>query len=107
MLVAQENQAEGPVFQVKSSLEILQSNLKETKLMIDSETLFKNSYLHMLDRMKKDLIATKISSGEMEGSLKNKSQILDLENQKHRKTKEERLQAKSIFDNLMKNIEKE
>ena len=59
--------------------------------MIDQETLYKNSYLHMLDRMKKDHIASKITSGEMENSLKNKSQILDLENHKHRKTKEERL----------------
>jgi hypothetical protein len=32
---------------------------------------------------------------------------LDLENGKQRKTKEERLQAKAIFDSLMKNIEKE
>ena len=61
----------------------------------------------MLDRMKKDFIASRINSGEMESSLKNKSQILDLENHKHRKTKEERLQAKAIFDSLMKNIEKE
>ena len=75
--------------------------------MIDQETLYKNSYLHMLDRMKKDFIASRINSGEMESSLKNKSQILDLENHKHRKTKEERLQAKAIFDSLMKNIEKE
>ena len=61
----------------------------------------------MLDRMKKDFIASKINSGEMEASLKNKSNILDLENHKNRKTKEERLQAKAIFDSLMKNIEKE
>ena len=60
----------------------------------------------MLDRMKKDFIASRINSGEMESSLKNKSQILDLENHKHRKTKEERLHAKAIFYSLMKNIEK-
>jgi hypothetical protein len=45
----------------------------------------------MLERMKKDFISTKIRSGEMESSLKNKSNILDLENSKHRKTKEDRL----------------
>lgn len=67
----------------------------------------KNSYLHMIERMKKDFIATKIKSGEMETSLKSKSQILDIENHKQRKTKEERLQSKAIFDSLMKNIEKE
>ncbi len=57
--------------------------------------------------MKRDHIATKIKSNEFETSLRSKSQILDLENGKQRKTKEERLQAKAIFDSLMKNIEKE
>lgn len=51
----------------------------------------KNSSLHMIERMKKDFIATKIKSGEMETSLRSKSQILDTENNKQRKTKEERL----------------
>lgn len=51
----------------------------------------KNSYLHMLDRMKKDLLSTRIKSGEMEVSLRSKSHILDIENLKHRKTKENRL----------------
>lgn len=88
-------------------MELLLESLKETKIKIDEEMMFKNSYLHMIERMKKDFLATKIKSGEMEVSLRSKSQILDLENHKHRKTKEERLQSKSIFDSLMKNIEKE
>jgi hypothetical protein len=54
--------------------------MKETKFLIDEETMHKMAYQHMLDRMKKDFIATKIKSGEMESSLKNKSTILDLEN---------------------------
>ncbi len=62
---------------------------------------------HMLDRMKKDHISTKIKGAEMESSLQAKKQILEVEQLKHRKTKEERLQSKSIFDSLMKNIEKE
>lgn len=43
----------------------------------------------------------------MASSLRGKSHILDQENVKQRKSKEERLQSKVIFDNLMKNIEKE
>ena len=78
-----------------------------TKLKIDEETLAKNTFLYMLERMKKDHISTKIQSTEFETSLRSKSQILELENNKQRKTKEERLQSKAIFDNLMKNIEKE
>jgi CO dehydrogenase/acetyl-CoA synthase gamma subunit (corrinoid Fe-S protein) len=80
MLTAQEITAEGPVFTIKSSLETLQDNLKETKTMIDVESMSKMSYQYLLERMKKDFIAVRIKSGEMESSLKNKSQILDLEN---------------------------
>lgn len=107
MLASQENTAEGPVFQIKSKLEQLQEALDTTKVKIDEEIMAKHTYMHMVDRMKKDHIATKIRSGEFESSLKSKSQILELENHKQRKTKEERLQSKSIFDSLMKNIEKE
>lgn len=67
----------------------------------------KHSYLHVLSRLKKDFIASKIKCTELDESLRSKKQILDLEQGKQRKTKEERLQSKSIFDNLMKNIEKE
>ncbi len=45
----------------------------------------------MLERMKKDFIAAKISSNENNISLKNKSEILDIEAQKQRKVKEEKL----------------
>jgi len=85
----------------------LQDALDTTRLKIDEEILEKNSYMHMLERMKKDHISTKIRSNEFETSLKSKSSILDLESSKQRKTKEERLQSKAIFDSLMKNIEKE
>lgn len=61
----------------------------------------------MLQRLEKDFIATKIKSTELETSVTSKKTILDLEAQKQRKTKEDRLQAKAIFDNLMKNIELE
>ena len=61
----------------------------------------------MLERMKKDFIATKIQAAELQNSLKSKQQILEIENQKSQRTKEERLQSKSTFDSLMRNIELE
>ena len=106
-LGVQEQTAEGPVFQVKSRLEQLEECLETTKLKIDEETLQKYSYQYMLERMKKDFIATKILSADFEMSLKSKNQILEIENQKSQRTKEERLQSKSTFDSLMKNIELE
>ena len=69
--------------------------------------MYKRTYAHMLERMKKDYIASKIKTSELEKSLVNKGAVIDAEEEKQRVTKEGRLQSKSIFDNLMKNIEKE
>ena len=51
----------------------------------------------MLERMKKDYIAAKILSSDNNKSLKNKASIMDLEEQKNRKVKEEKLQSLAIF----------
>lgn len=103
----QEVQAEGPTHEMKTRLEMLEQSLGEIKYKIEEEIYTRSSYMHMLDRMKKDYIAAKIQSGEHEKSLRNKSQILELEQQKQRKIKEERLQAKAIFEGLLRNVEKE
>ena len=86
---------------------MLEESLAETNYKTNEEQFIQESYVYMLDRMKKDFIAAKIQSSDFEKSLKNKSQVLDLEQQKQRKIKEERLQSKQIFEGLMKNIEKE
>ena len=57
--------------------------------------------------MEQDYIATKIKSTELETSLKTKLEVIAAEEEKQRNSKEGRLQSKGIFDNLMKNIEKE
>jgi coiled-coil domain-containing protein 151 len=95
------------VFQIKSRLEQLEECLDTTKLKIDEETLQKYSFSHMLERMKRDFIATKIYAAELQSSIKSKQQILEIENSKSQRTKEERLQSKSTFDSLMRNIELE
>jgi hypothetical protein len=41
--------------------------------------------------MKKDFLSTKIKSAELGASLEGKSQILEIEHHKQRKTKEEKL----------------
>jgi hypothetical protein len=61
----------------------------------------------MMARMTKDFIASRIKSSEQDISLKSKETILAEELSKHRLSKEEKLQSKNIFDQLMKNIEKE
>jgi len=90
-----------------TNLETLEESLKETKYKTDEENFTKFTYLHMLDRMKKDFIASKIKSSEHDASLKNKSSILELESQKARQVKQERLQSKAIFQHVLDSISKE
>ena len=106
-LSIQETVAEGPAYAVANRLEQLTLQHAECLEKIDEENLTAATYRYMLDRLEKDFIATKIKSTELDTSIKSKKGILDLEGGKQRKTKEERLQAKAIFDNLMKNIELE
>ena len=64
---------------MKCRLENLNEALEDTKYKTEEEMFTKSSYIHMLERMKKDFIASKIQSSEHNASLKNKSNILDLE----------------------------
>ena len=106
-LEIQEAQIEVPIAHNKERLAQLDASLAETTDKIDREKMSRRTYLHMLERMKKDFIACKIKTTDMETSLRNKRQVLDIEESKARTTKESKLQSKTIFDNLMKNIEKE
>ena len=103
----QEAQVEGPIAYNKERLAQLEGSLAETDDKIDKEKMARRTYLHMLERMNKDFIAGKLKTNDLETSLRNKRAVLETEEGKTRKTKEEKLQSKNIFDNLMKNIEKE
>ena len=78
-LFVQEVSAEAPTHVIKSKIEMLEESLAETNYKTEVEKYTQASYIHMLDRMKKDFIAAKIQSADYEKSLKNKSQVLDLE----------------------------
>ena len=52
------------------------------------ELMFQRSYIHMIERMKKDLIAIKIKASDMGDSCKQKESIMNEESEKSRKTKE-------------------
>jgi hypothetical protein len=71
----------------------------------DFEIMFQRSYQHMIERMKKDLIAIKIKASEINESCKQKESIMNEESEKSRKTKEQRMQAKTKLENLMKQID--
>ena len=69
--------------------------------------MYHEQYKHMLDRMKKDLIALQLLSNDFIESLRSKRSIMNDELNKQRKSKENKLQSKYRLDNLMKNIERE
>ena len=92
---------------MKSGLSGLNEALAETKYKIDEEYYTQNQYHHMLTRMKKDFIALKLSTSSQDAAFKNKTAVLDLEQQRQRKVKEEKLQSLAIFQGLMNNIAKE
>lgn len=64
---------------MEGSLDDLNNELTAAKGKTAEEEFAKYTYLHMLDRMKKDFIASKLNSSSAEISLKNKSTVLDLE----------------------------
>jgi hypothetical protein len=106
-LTLQDQMVDAPELAINSRLDQLKDGLKQAQCRIDEETLISASYRHMLNRMQKDYLASKLQCSDLEASIKSKAAITDMEQQKGRKTKEERLQSKAIFDNLMRNIEKE
>ena len=73
----------------------------------DFELMFQRSYYHMIDRIKKDIIALNISSYDLRDSNKQKEIIMQEEADKSRKAKEQRLQAKERLQQLMDQIDKE
>jgi hypothetical protein len=84
-----------------------QDELSMIKDEHDFELMFQRSYYHMIDRIKKDIIALNISSYDLRDSNKQKEIIMQEEADKSRKAKEQRLQAKERLQQLMDQIDKE
>lgn len=78
----QELNVEGPAHELAHKINMLDSSLSETQTKIEEEEFTQFTYKHMLERMKKDFIASKIVTSQNEAALKNKQAIWELENQK-------------------------
>ncbi len=89
----------------RSVLQDSEKELEEIKVEQDFETMYQRSYFHMLDRMKKDLIAFQIKSSELRESMKSKEGVMVEELEKSRKSKEMRMQSKFKLENYMKIID--
>jgi len=59
----------------------------------------------MLDRMKRDLISLSLTINDLTESLRSKKQIADDEQSKHMKSREQKLQSRSLLDNLMHTLD--
>ena len=53
--------------------------------------MFQRTYLHMIQRMKADYIASQIRTNELQESYKSKKKIYEDEAEKHRQAKQQRL----------------
>ncbi len=79
--------------------------LSQIKEEHEFEQMHQRSYQHMIDRMKRDLIAVKIEASELADSQKQKEGIKSEEGEKARKIKEQKMQAKLKLESLMKQID--
>ena len=103
----EELYAEGDAISMNENLEELHIASQTVKKRHEVSQMDQKIYHHMLDRMKKDLIAMKIRTNELKTSLKNKSTIVSSEDEKFRKSKEQRLQSKFQLNKLISNVDQE
>lgn len=66
------------------------------------EQMYQHQYTHMMDRMKKDLIAHQLVGSELQISLRSKKSIMSDEFNKNMKSNQNKLQSKYRLDGLMK-----
>lgn len=89
---------------LKNLLETIQKNLEETRIEQKDELNDRNTYIHMLDRMKKDKIAMDIKANSIQVSLKSTKQLLNAETEKYRKVRETHFQSRLILRELQKSF---
>ena len=99
--------AKGETIIMNEKLEDLAGATGSVKKKHEVAQMDQKIYYHMLDRMKKDLIAMKLKTNDLRQSMKNKDLIVASEDEKNRKSNEQRLQSKFKLDNLIRNVDQE
>lgn len=100
----QEGSAEGIVYEISTRRQQIENAIKVTKNKTEEERMNSRIFAHMIDRIKRDLIAMEIRKKEMETSLHSKQVMMEEQKEHLRKSKEARLQSKTIFDSLIINV---
>jgi hypothetical protein len=101
----EEFKYEDSLFRKTSFMQSTDDELTFIREEHEFELMYQRSYAHMIERMKKDLIAIKIEANELGDSLRQKEGIVGEESEKSRRTKEQRMQAKVRLEALMKQID--
>lgn len=89
---------------LKSTLENIQIQLEETRKKQLEEASDTNTYIYMLERMKKDKIAMEIKANSVQITLKSTKHILNAETEKFRKVRETNFQSRLILRELQKSF---
>ena len=100
----QENNAESVVYETTTRKQQIENAIKVTTKKTDEERMNSRIYGHMIERLKRDLIAMDIKKKELETSLRTKELMHEEQKEALRKSKEQRLQSKTIFDSLIVNV---
>ncbi|CAI2364458.1 unnamed protein product [Moneuplotes crassus] len=103
----EELYAEGDAISMNEKLEELHIASSSVKKRHEVAQMDSKIYYHMLSRMKKDLIAMKIKTNELEISMQHKDSIYDKEYAKSKKSQEQKLQSKFKLKNLLENVDLE
>lgn len=90
----EEYKVEDALYRRTNFIQTAEDELSMIRDEHDFEMMFQRTYNHMIERMKRDLIALQIKANEMHESDKQKEAIMYEESEKSRKAKEQRLQAK-------------
>lgn len=100
----QEGNAESVVYELSTRKQQIENAIKVTKKKTDEERMNSKVYAHMIERIKRDLIAMEIKKKELENSLRTKEIMHEEQKEHFRKAKEAKLQSKTIFDSLIVNV---
>merc|ERR1712096_133099 len=102
-----EEQTEQTEDTIKNRIETLKEQIEQTRIRHEEAMTNRDIYMHMLNRMKKDRIATDIKLSSMENNLKIKNYVLYEEANKFRKTKEGKAQSRAMLEELAKEMDNE
>lgn len=92
---------------MSDGLQHTEESLKMVERRHSFALLDQRTYVHMIARMRADLIASKIKMNEMQESYKSKKQIFEEEADKNRQAKQQKLKAQHRFEELMRMIDQD